>query len=63
MAMDEKILEGMDSAAEFAKEQLKNVPEDHIRSVANWWKKHYLKSGHKRLAKVLLTYASKKENY
>ena len=52
-------LEGMDEAAEAAAEQLKEVPEEHIKSIANWWKKNYMKAGHKRLAKTLLKYADK----
>ncbi|MSQ11995.1 MAG: hypothetical protein EXR48_04800 [Dehalococcoidia bacterium] len=29
--------------------------------MAAWWKKHYLKAGHKRLARILLEYTSTKK--
>ena len=63
MAMNEEVLKSMDDAAEVAGEKLKELDIDHVRSVAIWWKDNYLKSGHKRLAKLLLTYVPKKESY
>lgn len=63
MAVNEDVLENMDKAAELADEELKEISKDSVILVADWWKKHYLKSGHKRLAKILLTFATKKESY
>jgi hypothetical protein len=63
MAINEDILKGMDDAAETAEEKLKEIQNDHIVVIANWWKENYLKAGHKRLAKILLNHASKKETY
>jgi hypothetical protein len=63
MSANEEVLENMDKAAEVAEEELKDIPIDTVIFVANWWKKHYLKAGHKRLAKILLKYAPKKESY
>lgn len=47
----------MDEAAKKAEEQIKNIDQETIKPIANWWKKNYMKAGHKRLAKVLLKYA------
>jgi hypothetical protein len=61
MSTNEEVLGQMDQAADVAKEKLKDLPKDAIIIVADWWKTNYTKAGHKRLAKLLLTYASKKE--
>lgn len=63
MSANEEVLENMDRAAELAEEKLKEISEEHIIPIANWWKEHYIKAGHKRLAKVLLKHAPKKESY
>ncbi len=63
MAANEEVLNGMDKAAELAEEKLKEINIDHIQSIAGWWRDNYMKAGHKRLAKILLTYAPKKESY
>jgi hypothetical protein len=63
MAANEEILENMDKAAELAEEKLKEISKEHVIAIADWWKKYYGKAGHKRLAKLLLTYATKKESY
>jgi len=52
-----EILEKMDAAAREAEKELRELPEDAVRKVAAWWKKWYLKAGHKRLGRLLLTYA------
>lgn len=46
--------QAMDNAAVDAENDLLNYPEEHITTVANWLKKHYLKAGYKRLGRVLL---------
>ncbi len=63
MAANEEVLKEMDKAADLAEEALKEIDESHVIAIADWWKKNYQQSGHKRLAKVLLKYATKKENY
>jgi len=63
MAANEYVLKDMDEAAELAEEKLKEINIDHIQSIAGWWRDNYMKAGHKRLAKILLTYSQKKESY
>lgn len=63
MAINEEVLENMDKAAELAEKKLKEISQEHIVPIANWWRDCYMKAGHKRLAKLLLKYASKKESY
>lgn len=47
----------MDQAAESAAKELDEMPNGPVKEVANWWKRHYLKAGHKRLAQRLLKHA------
>ena len=63
MAVNEQILENMDKSAEAAEEKLKEISEDVVIQIANWWRDNYPSAGHKRLAKILLKHATKKENY
>jgi hypothetical protein len=63
MATNEETLENMDKAADLAEEELKEVSKEHIVAIADWWKTNYIKAGHKRLAKILLKHATKKESY
>ena len=44
----------MDAEAEKADAALHTLDEHAVRAVALWWKSHYMKVGHKRLARVLL---------
>lgn len=49
----------MDEAAYQALEKLHEIEEDEklkagVEAVRKWWQQHYLKAGHKRLAKALL---------
>ena len=49
--------EEMEAAAQRAAEDLANLRRDHPEAVAlmvDWWKRHYLAAGHKRLGRVLL---------
>ena len=49
----------MDLAAEEAMKELTNdIPAEHAQAIALWWKKHYLKAGHKRLGRLLVKYAT-----
>lgn len=63
MPTNEEVLKGMDEAARAAEESLKELPTNAITQVADWWRTNYTKAGHKRLAKILLGYANKKESY
>ncbi|HDD43691.1 MAG TPA: hypothetical protein ENG63_02360 [Candidatus Desulfofervidus auxilii] len=55
------IFEEMDKAAENAKEELKNLNEEAVIQVAQWWNKWYLKAGHKRLGRILINYLKEKQ--
>lgn len=55
------IFEQMDQAAEKAKEDLKNLNEEAVIEVAQWWKKYYLNAGHKRLGRILINYLKEKQ--
>ena len=46
--------ESMDNAAKLAEADLESVPEEHVKSVASWWKKWYMTAGHKRLGRILV---------
>jgi len=58
-------MQDMDRAARDAAEELEKARLDSdenakaIEFVAQWWRRNYLKAGHKRLARTLLEYASK----
>lgn len=48
----------MDEAAKEAKADLGNcTSEKSVSEVAAWWKKWYMKAGHKRLGRLLVTIA------
>lgn len=48
----------MDTAAEVAVKELEKLDPQAVRQVADWWQSHYLKAGHKRLGRKLLTKAT-----
>jgi hypothetical protein len=51
------VMAAMDEAAEKAAEELEKIAAEDpngVAVVAQWMKKHYIKAGYKRLAKVLL---------
>jgi len=52
--MKEEIIEAMDKAAEEAAKELETLDVEAVRVVAGWWKKWYLKAGHKRLGRLLV---------
>lgn len=56
-ATQKQILANMDEAAEQAKTDFKNLPEEAKRHAAAWIKKWYLKAGYKRLGRFLVKYA------
>ena len=43
-----------DEAAAIAAEELKKLPAEHVKVVADWWAKHYMSAGHKRLGRLLV---------
>jgi len=51
MAVDMK---AFDDAASVAAEELKKLPPEHVKVVADWWAKYYLTAGHKRLGRLLV---------
>ncbi|HKM78888.1 MAG TPA: hypothetical protein VJZ03_07400 [Candidatus Bathyarchaeia archaeon] len=51
MAVDTK---AFDEAAAVAAEELKKLPAEQVKVVADWWAKYYLTAGHKRLGRLLV---------
>lgn len=47
-----KMQQGMDSAAQKAAAELPSFTT--VAEVADWWRRWYLKAGHKRLARLLM---------
>ena len=43
-----------DEAAAIAAEELKTLPQEQVKIVADWWAKHYMSAGHKRLGRLLV---------
>ena len=43
-----------DEAAAIAAEELKKLPQEPVKVVADWWAKHYMSAGHKRLGRLLV---------
>ncbi len=43
-----------DEAAAVAAEELKKLPAEQVKVVADWWAKHYMSAGHKRLGRLLV---------
>ena len=52
MAIDTK---AFDDAAAVAAEELKKLPAEQVKVVADWWAKFYMTAGHKRLGRLLVT--------
>lgn len=47
--------EDMDGAADIAENDLKKIfSKDEIKKFSEWWARHYLKAGHKRLGRMLV---------
>jgi len=51
MTVDTK---AFDEAAAVAAEELKKLPAEQVKVVADWWAKYYLTAGHKRLGRLLV---------
>jgi len=43
-----------DEAAEAAQQELKTMDQEQVKAMADWWAKHYLKAGHKRLGRTMV---------
>lgn len=54
MASPFKEKNSFDEAAAVAAEELKTLPAEHVKVVADWWAKHYMSAGHKRLGRLLV---------
>ncbi|MBI2861916.1 MAG: hypothetical protein HYX89_03755 [Chloroflexi bacterium] len=46
--------EAMDAAAREARAELVKLDQRAVVAVAEWWRRYYMRAGHKRLARVLL---------
>jgi hypothetical protein len=56
MAKDEEIMKDMDEAAKQARIELENsIGIWTATELANWWSKWFLKAGHKRLGRMLIS--------
>jgi len=63
MAVNEELIQQMDDAAEKAKAEIEqNIDRLSARDVIDWWKKWYLKTGHKRLGRILLAIGKRTGN-
>ncbi len=51
-----ELMKAMETAADDANKDIDEEDVDHFKVVAVWWNKHYRKTGHKRLARILLKY-------
>lgn len=50
----DEVLQDMEAAAVQAAEDLLNLDQEAVKAVADWWRNHYLRAGHKRLGRVLI---------
>ena len=42
-------------------EELKKLPAEQVKVVADWWAKHYMTAGHKRLGRLLVAISKGKQ--
>jgi len=52
--------QAMDNAANDAEDELHSLPDSVVDPMADWWYRWFMKAGHKRLGRILVTIA--KEN-
>jgi len=50
-------LDEMDQAAVEAEKDLKGLTPQSVKEVAEWWMTYFKKAGHKRLGRLLVSYA------
>ena len=55
--------EEMDEAAKLAESDLKKLDPEKVKVVAEWWNSHFRQSGHKRLGRLLVTFAREPEAF
>jgi len=52
------IIKQMDAAANVADKELRQIPHDaSMLEVPRWFARHYMQAGHKRLGRILASYA------
>lgn len=55
MPANEELMQQMDEAAAQARQEIEqNIDNLSARDIINWWSKWYLKTGHKRLGRILI---------
>ncbi len=55
MPANEELMQQMDEAAVQARLEIEqNIDNLSARDIVNWWSKWYLKTGHKRLGRILV---------
>jgi hypothetical protein len=54
------VLAEMDAAAEEAEKDLATLDQAAVEVIAAWWSKWYMKTGHKRLGRIMVRLAKKK---
>jgi len=60
MPADEESMQQMDAAAIQARQEIEeNIDNLSARDIINWWSKWYLKTGHKRLGRILVAMGKK----
>ncbi len=55
--INETLLASMDEAAQKAKEEFDQMPEDVKKVISQWMRKWYLKAGYRRLGRIAVAYA------
>lgn len=55
--LNESLFASMDEAAQLAKKEFDQMPEDVKRAFSIWMRKWYLKAGYRRLGRIAVTYA------
>ena len=61
MAFTQEDKDKMDGAAIAAEQNIKDTDIDAMATVAAWWNIWFPTAGHRRLARILLGYASKED--
>lgn len=54
---DEELIERMDAAAVDAKKEFDELPIEARKIISSWALKWYLKAGHKRLGRIMTSFA------
>jgi len=55
--LNEFLFAGMDEAAQKAKDEFDQMPEEVKKVFSTWMRKWYLKAGYRRLGRIAVTYA------